>query len=579
MEPVRLRASDVSMERLIDGADTNKVLLLYTGGTIGMHETPRGLAPLAGYLEDYMLHNPQLHDRALDASVTSDGLRTLVTPLSRFGRRTRYQIIEYEQLLDSCNMGIPQWLQIARDIERHYHSYDAFVVIHGTDTMAYSASVCSFLLQNLSKCVIFTGSQVPLCHSHNDGKDNLLGAITVAGSLDIPEVCLYFNGKLMRGNRSKKVDCSDFDAFHSPNLPPLATLGVKLTVNWDLIISKPVSADLRVQQSICPHVVCLRLYPGISHQLVENLMKEPTLGVVIETYGAGNGPDKDVEFLRVCKQATQRGVVICNVTQCGRGEVEAHYATGTALLDCGIVPLYDMTVEAALSKLSVLLGNLSSQDARDAMRTASIGEMSDHQNEVKFSFVNSSFVKSVAEALKTTAIGDHIAIAKSVAPVLLCSAAGEGNLELLKSLISAQGLDPNSSDYDLRTPLHIAASERKPKAVELLLSYGARSNVEDRWHRTPLADAIESVQRSGISSAEYDAAVEVVTLLVKNGAKIGGGSRAEMLCRFVCFCGICLRMSHLFYRLAHDGNIKAMSIFVMAGGDVNDVIDLCMNMA
>ena len=287
MEPVRLKATEVAKERLIDGQDTNKVLLLYTGGTIGMHETPRGLAPLAGYLEDYMMHNPQLHDRTLDAPVDSSGLRTLITPLSRFGRRTRYQIIEYAQLLDSCNMGIPQWLQIARDVERYYDAYDAFVVIHGTDTMAYSAAVCSFLLHNLSKCVIFTGSQVPLCQSHNDGKENLLGAITIAGHLDIPEVCLYFNGKLMRGNRAKKVDCSDFDAFNSPNMSPIATLGVKLTVNWELVISKPVSAELHVQPSICPHVVCLRLYPGISHQLVENLMREPTMGVVIETYGAG----------------------------------------------------------------------------------------------------------------------------------------------------------------------------------------------------------------------------------------------------------------------------------------------------
>jgi ankyrin repeat protein len=205
------------------------------------------------------------------------------------------------------------------------------------------------------------------------------------------------------------------------------------------------------------------------------------------------------------------------------------------------------------------------------MRTASVGEMTDHQNEVKFSFVNSSFVKSVAEALKTTSLGDHVAIAKSIAPVLLCSAAGEGNLELLKSLISGQGLDPNSSDYDLRTPLHIAASERKPKAVELLLTYGARSNVEDRWHRTPLADAVDSVQNSDISSAEYDAAVEVVTLLVKNGAKIGGGSKAEMLCRFDYFYSHVSQNTSFFSSLAHDGNVKAMSVFVMAGGDVNDV--------
>jgi ankyrin repeat protein len=229
-----------------------------------------------------------------------------------------------------------------------------------------------------------------------------------------------------------------------------------------------------------------------------------------------------------------------------------------------------MTVEAALSKLSVLLGNSSSQDARSAMRTASVGEMSDHQNEVKFSFVNSSFVLSVAESLKTTAIGDHMAIAKSIAPVLLCSAAGEGNVELLQSLISGQGLDPNSKDYDLRTPLHIAASERQPKAVELLLSYGARSNVEDRWQRTPLADAIESVQSSGVSPEDYDAAVQVVTLLVKNGAKIGGGSRAEMLCRFVKRFCICVQnLTHLC-RLAHEGNLSALSIFVLAGGDVNE---------
>jgi lysophospholipase len=536
MDTDNMRASDLSHVGFIDGKATNKVLLLYTGGTIGMHQTSRGLAPQAGYLEDYMMHNPQLHDRSIEASANSSGVRTLVTPLSRFGRRTRYQIIEYAELLDSCNMGIPQWLQIARDIERYYHAYDAFVVIHGTDTMAYSASVCSFLLHNLSKCVIFTGSQVPLCQSHNDGKDNLLGAITIAGHLDIPEVCLFFNGKLLRGNRSKKIDCSDFDAFHSPNLSPLATLGVKLNVNWDLVVSKPVVADLRVLPSICPHVVCLRLYPGISHELVENIMQEPTLGVVIETYGAGNGPDKDASFLRVCKQATLRGVVICSVTQCGRGEVEAHYATGTALLDCGIIPLYDMTVEAALSKLSVLLGNIPSEEVRVRMRTASVGEMTDHQHELKFSFVNSTFVRSVAQALKTTALGDHLAISKSIGPVLLCSAAGEGNLDLLKSLISEQGLDPNSFDYDLRTPLHVAASERRPEAVQLLLSHGARSNVEDRWFRTPLADAIDSVQKLGITSAEYDAAVQVVTILVKNGAKIGGGSKAEMLCRFAFHC-------------------------------------------
>ncbi|MCA9694960.1 MAG: asparaginase, partial [Myxococcales bacterium] len=202
------------------------VLLIYTGGTIGMARSPRGYAPVPGLLAELLRARPDFQDRDRPPGVT---------PPTRHGRRIRYDILEYAPLVDSSNMGMGDWAQIARDIGRRYDAYDAFVVLHGTDTMAYTASALSFMLANLGKSVIVTGSMIPLTEVRSDGADNLLSALILAGHYELPEVGLYFHRQLLRGNRTRKVDAAGLGAFASANFPPLATVGVDIEVAWERV--------------------------------------------------------------------------------------------------------------------------------------------------------------------------------------------------------------------------------------------------------------------------------------------------------------------------------------------------------
>lgn len=227
------------------GGDLSRVLVIYCGGTIGMKSEPgQGYYPVPGYLSTYLASNssfndpkymasrsfpPLDNDSECDPSTMKSSLGPILAmPPSIYGKRIVYQILEYEPLKDSCNMSMSDWIQIASDIEQHYTAYDAFVVLHGTDTMAYTVSAVSFLLENLGKTVIFTGSQIPFSEVRNDAKDNFLGAITLAGHYIIPDVSLFFGNRLYRGNRVSKINAVDFEAFDSPNLKPLARLGVNI---------------------------------------------------------------------------------------------------------------------------------------------------------------------------------------------------------------------------------------------------------------------------------------------------------------------------------------------------------------
>lgn len=227
------------------GGALSRVLVIYCGGTIGMKSEPgQGYYPVPGYLTAYLADNASFNDTKYMASLASPSLDNdsecdlstmksslgpiLVMPPSIYGKRIAYQILEYEPLKDSCNMSMSDWIQIASDIEGHYTAYDAFVVLHGTDTMAYTVSAVSFLLEHLGKTVIFTGSQIPFSEVRNDAKDNFLGALTLAGHYIIPEVSLFFGNQLYRGNRVSKINAVDFQAFDSPNLKPLARLGVNI---------------------------------------------------------------------------------------------------------------------------------------------------------------------------------------------------------------------------------------------------------------------------------------------------------------------------------------------------------------
>lgn len=355
-------------------AEPAHVLVLYAGGTIGMREGGRGYVPSPGYLGEQLEALPQFHDPTVSIAATAD-VRTFVTPPSREGRRVAFTVKEYDPLLDSSNMGMGDWARIAEDIGRAYERYDAFVVLHGTDTMAYSASALSFMLENLAKTVILTGSQIPLTTARTDALDNLLGALTIAGQFEIPEVCLYFAHKLLRGNRAQKQDASGFDAFWSGNFPPLVEVGIDIHANWERI-RRPAEGPFGVHTAMNPNVAALRLFPGITVETLSNFLRPPLEGVVLETYGSGNAPDRRRDLLDALAEATARGVVIVNCTQCHKGTVNRAYAAGKALAEVGVVPGADLTPEAGLTKLSYLLGKGLSPEAVRARMTEDLrGEL------------------------------------------------------------------------------------------------------------------------------------------------------------------------------------------------------------
>lgn len=356
----------------------SRVLVLYTGGTIGMRKGPRGYEPAPGWFADKIGSLPQLHDPSYGHDSPRDpSRRRFTTYPSQRDRRVAYDVVAYDPLLDSANVGPREWARFAADIAAGYDDYDGFVVVHGTDTMAYTASALSFMLEGLGKPVVLTGAQIPLEHLRNDALDNFLGALVIAGHYAIPEVSVYFHHKLLRGNRSTKVDALSLDGFASPNHAPLAEVGVDVDVRWDLV-RRPGADRLSVHTEVDTDVAALRLYPGISRALLENVLRPPLVGLVLETFGAGNAPDRDPALLDALREATDRGVVIVNATQCLRGRVSPSYAAGRALMDAGVVPGADMTPEAALAKLAFLLGRgLPHDEVRRLVGLSLRGELSE----------------------------------------------------------------------------------------------------------------------------------------------------------------------------------------------------------
>ncbi|XP_045019663.1 60 kDa lysophospholipase isoform X10 [Bubalus bubalis] len=472
-----------------------RLLAVYTGGTIGMRSERGVLVPGRG-LAAVLKMLPMFHDEeyARARGLPED---TLVLPPASPEQRVVYTVLECQPLFDSSDMTITEWVQIAQTIESHYARYDGFVVIHGTDTMAFAASVLSFVLENLQKTVILTGAQVPIHALWNDGRENLLGALLLAGQYVIPEVCLFFQNQLFRGNRVTKVDARRFAAFCSPNLPPLATVGADVTINQELVRRVRGQGRLVVHSSMEQNVGLLRLYPGIPASLVRAFLQPPMKGVVMETFGSGNGPTKP-DLLQELRAAAERGLVIVNCTHCLQGAVTSDYGAGMALSGAGTMSGFDMTSEAALAKLSYVLGlpGLSLDGRKELLARDLRGEMTPPAvDKPRPSLRGGVLGRGVAQLLSLRQEADEAWDA--LVPSLACAAAYVGDLEALQVLVEL-GSGRSLEDFSGQTPLHAAARAGQAGAVTMLLQRGLDVNARDKGGLSPLLLAVGGRHRDVI---------------------------------------------------------------------------------
>jgi L-asparaginase len=351
-----MKYNTLTIDTALPAPPRARVMIIYTGGTFGMVRDASGIL------------------RPFDFSAILEHLPTLRNLMLQL------TVISFEKPIDSSDIEPSHWLAMGDIIEKHYAEQDGFVVLHGTDTMAYTSSALAFMLRNLSKPVVFTGAQLPISESRSDARENLITALEIAsaskdGKARVPEVCVYFDSELIRGCRAKKVESMHFDAFQSENYPSLATAGVSIDYNNAAI--QPISGDgLSVWRTFDRRVAVLKLFPGITKETVSAVVRMPNLkGLIIETYGSGNALTAGW-FLGLLREAIAGGLLVVNISQCPGGRVvQGKYETSRGLQEVGVIGGADMTVEAAVTKLMLLLGEFGVEGARQRMGQSLAGEL------------------------------------------------------------------------------------------------------------------------------------------------------------------------------------------------------------
>jgi lysophospholipase len=513
----------------LDPNKERKVLIIYTGGTIGMQTSERGYALQKNHFHRLMKSNRYFCDS--DYTYFNAKEDFLITPASIYQKRIQYRIHEFEEIIDSSNMTHQYWVSIASFVEKNYHLYDGFIILHGTDTMAYTASALSFMFENLRKTVILTGAQVPLIEMRNDAFDNLLGSLTIAGHFIIPEVTVYFRDKLFRGNRSTKADSFGLNAFDSPRLPPLANFGLDLEIDWKHIRKAPQGSydDLNVSYKLSDKVGVLKYYPLIPTEVVKSVFESHMDAVIIEAYGVGNLPNNRPDVTEIITQAAKRGILVAIITQCYKGIVVSLYAVGKDLEELGVCSGHDMTLECAITKLSYLLGkvdeNYTKKDVRRDFGRDLRGELTSQKGE-QFEMKEENFIKSLSEAINMNT--DNEALRQALFPSIVCYAADFGYIASLQEL-KANGANLSSADYDGRTPLHFAARNGKLEVTKYLIGDKANVNAADKNGRSPLFEAL------------LNGHMDISKELVRAGARVIASE--EEICNYLL-------------RLVRDSNLK-----------------------
>ena len=523
-----------------------KVLIFYSCGSIAMklNHSEEGFSYEKNYLFQLMSNQLNFCDKEytkenLNKNLDPEGF--LATPNNIFDTRIFYKILEADKIIDSVSMTLDMWKKVGRVIRNNYEDFDGFVILHGSDTMTYTASMLSFMLENLNKPVIVTGAQIPLSEMRNDAMNNLINSLIIAGFYHIPEVCVLFGSDVYRGNRTIKNNNQDFEAFESPNIRPLVHLGVQISANWDIVLKEP-DGNFTFFEDFNNNICTVKIFPMIDDETFASFFQPPIEAVIIETYGNGNMPLNRPELLQIIKNAGDRGVIILNVSQCRKGEVTSSYETGSVLEKLGVVFAGDITVECALAKLAYLLGkNYEKKTIQKLLKDNLRGELSLRQEEF-FSFQSNSFINSILKMMDLNRDKDSRIVLNSLVPSIIIELIEQENLETLKKFEN-EIRHIHFTEFSKKSPLHVAAKIGNEKIVKFLLKNpNIKVNMLDFNKMTPLNYAC--LHKND----------KVAMLLRQNGGVLSEESFSTL--------------GGLFCKLAYKGELENLILFYNCGANL-----------